>query len=73
MQGQPAIDMGLLSNWICPFIAATWAPNPIHSTTTKLVMAPAIAPLALAHGTNMPKENNPKVTPPTMPLKDSAT
>jgi hypothetical protein len=73
IQGQFAIDIGLLSNCICPFTAATWAPNPIHNTITKLVIAPAIAPLALAHGTNMPKENNPKVIPPTMPLKDSAT
>lgn len=73
MQGQSAIDMDLLSNWICPFTVAIWAPNPIHSTTTKLVIAPVIAPLALAQGRNIPKENNPKVTPPTMPLKDSAT
>lgn len=73
MQGHPSTDVGLLSNRICPFIVATWAPNPIHKTTVKLVIAPTIAPLALAHGTNMPKENSPRVTPPTMPLKDNAT
>lgn len=36
-------------------------------------MAPTIAPLAFAHGINIPKENNPRVIPPTMPLNESAT
>ncbi|KAG7229121.1 hypothetical protein INR49_013063 [Caranx melampygus] len=45
----------------------TMLPMPIQNATARPAPRPVTAPLELAHGKNMPRENRPRMGPPTMP------
>lgn len=73
IQGQVRVLMTFSVSTMSEFMIEICWPSPIHRMRAMATVKPKIAPFAFAQGKNMPRENRPRVTPPTMPLKLRAT